>query len=270
MALGLGIAGGTLGTAASQIMPWSPSAGKALAFCAAAAIGCVPVLSRGNRAKKIQDWTRLRSVSEALKNEVYLYLAKVTPYDTGNVQRTLLERSGRIRADAADLLGSTEGLLPVARRLPAVSDAASYAEVRLKGQLTGYYRPKAREMNRLLGRVQRVEILLGIAGALLAAAAGTWEVGQLAAWVAVTATVGAAVSAHSSAAKYAYQQTEFSRTADELQRILDTWELDRANGVQDDNAFVERCEHVISVLNDTWMVKWASDTESVLPDEGLQ
>jgi conflict system pore-forming effector with SLATT domain len=82
-----------------------------------------------------------------------------------------------------------------------------------------------------------------------------------AAWVAVTATLAAALSAHAQAAKYEYQQVEFVRTADQLERLRRRWEREAGQGPREpasEDRFVNDCKQVISVLNDAWMAKWNS------------
>jgi hypothetical protein len=51
---------------------------------------------------------------------------------------------------------------------------------------------------------------------------------------------------------------EFSRTAAELERLLARHAVGEQSPETDD-AFVRRCEHVISTQNEAWMTKWASD-----------
>ncbi|MEV0440602.1 DUF4231 domain-containing protein [Streptomyces spectabilis] len=255
-ALMLGIAAAVLGTAASQAMDESRTAGKTLAFAAAVAASLVPLSMGRAGPTQVRNWTRLRSMSEAVKNEVYVCLAGVAPYRGDDPSATLRERVDPLRRDASDLLPCIEGITSVPRVPPAVADVDSYVDLRLKQQIDDYYRPKSAEMGRRLALVRRTEISLGCAGAVLGALSGVFEVGEAAAWVAVAATVGTAVGAHSIASRYAYQQIEFTRTADELERLLLSWQTQDRRTVQSDDTFIRHCEEVISVLNDSWMVRW--------------
>ncbi|WP_189863346.1 DUF4231 domain-containing protein [Streptomyces poonensis] len=254
-ALILGIVSAVLGTAAAQTMQVHAALGKSLAFGAALSAGLVPLAAGRAGAPAVRNWTRLRSMSEALKSEVYVCLAGVAPYRDADRRRVLAARVERLFGEAADLAAYTTGVEPLERALPAVSDVTSYSELRLSRQMTEYYRPKASEMARKTSVVRRAEIALGALAAVLGALAGAFGVAQAAAWVAVAVTAGAAVSAHGVAAKYAFQQTEFTRTAAELQRILEGREVAEGG----DAAFVRRCERVMSVLNDSWMVKWTAE-----------
>jgi hypothetical protein len=260
-ALLCGVLAAVLGAGAAQIGGGHPSAARWTAFAAAAAAGAVPLLNGQVGRRQVQDWTRLRSTSEAYKTEVYSYLAGVGPYRSAADAPALLRSTvDGIRAEAADLLPHVAGIaLDPSRPLPAVSDVDSYVEVRLRGQITGYYRPRAAWMHRRLVAVRRAELVLGALGVLLAAGSGAFHVEQMAAWVAVVSTVAATLVAYATAAKYEYQELEFLRTASELERLLAEWEMSADHGPPAQDALVSRCEHVISVLNDTWMVKWTSE-----------
>jgi Protein of unknown function (DUF4231) len=65
-ALALTVGGAVLATLATRLPATQATASSVLAITAAVAVGLVPVL---------RDWTRARSVSEALKSEIYWYLA---------------------------------------------------------------------------------------------------------------------------------------------------------------------------------------------------
>ncbi|MEW2458507.1 DUF4231 domain-containing protein [Streptomyces albus] len=187
--------------------------GRVLAFAAAVAAGCVPLMGQRGGPEKVSDWTRLRAVSEALKTESYVYLAGVGSYR--GIERAgelLRARTDKFVADGSDLLRHTTGVTAVARSVPEVRDIASYVEHRLRQQLEGYYRPRAAYLHRKVQLHERGEFALGALGAMLAAVTAAWGVDQVAAWVAVVASIGVAVTAHALAQRYAYQQLEFART----------------------------------------------------------
>ncbi|MDT0442249.1 DUF4231 domain-containing protein [Streptomyces johnsoniae] len=258
-ALALGIAAAVFGTAAAQLMGWSQLLGGALAFGAALAAGVTPLLAGRAGPAAIERWTRLRSVSEAMKNEGYAFLAGVSSYRGAGATEALRRRVEELRAEASELLPETLGLRPVPRVPPPVTDVGSYLEHRLLRQIDGYYRPRAELMRRRLVLVRRAELALGIAGAALGALAGAFGAEQAAAWVAVTATVAATLSAHSLAAKYQSQQVVFVRAADALRRLLDEWSAGRAaRGPDAEDAFVRRCEAAIAGVNEEWVTKWTA------------
>ncbi|MGX5211093.1 DUF4231 domain-containing protein [Streptomyces violaceus] len=259
-ALLCGVLTAVLGTAAAQAGSAHPHAAQWLAFGAAVAAGAVPVLNGQVGQRQIQDWTRLRSVSEAFKAEVYAFLAGVGRYRTPDAADQLHSATSDIRQDAADLLHHLADVPVVSSRpLPDVHDVNSYLQVRVRGQIDGYYRARAAGMRTRLRTVRWVQLALGALAVLLGAGSGAFHAEQAAAWVAVVSTVSAVVIAYSTSAKYEYQELEFLRTADELERILADWELSTDRTEQAEDNLIGRCEQVISVLNDTWMVKWTSE-----------
>ncbi|WP_277441833.1 DUF4231 domain-containing protein [Streptomyces sp. SPB162] len=258
-ALVLGITAGTSGTLASEIIGSHVTAGKILAFVAAVAAAGVPLVGRCYATDRVRDWSRLRSVSETIKSELYSCLAGAAPYDQTGADAELTGRLERIRAEGRDLLHYLDGLTAVPRPLPEVTDIASYVRIRLKGQVETYYRPRFRLMARRSSSVRRAEQSLGAAGALLAALAGVTGLSWPGQWVAVSAMIALAVTAHGSAAKYDYQQMEFSRTAAELELLYRSYERSGDVSSTANSALVARCEAVISVQNDGWMVKWSTD-----------
>lgn len=253
LALTLAVLGAVL--SASTIAVGLDSAiGKMLAFMSAAAVGLAGIVRGRTSANAVQSWTRARSVSEAIKSEVFTHLA------CRGAEDTLDERVTEMERDASDLLRYKAAAVPRRRPLPEVHDVESYLSVRVRGQIHGYYRRRAHDLDRKAVLVRRVELALGIAGAVLAAAAGTWETEALVIWVPVGTTVAGAVSAHAAAARYEYLTIEYLRTASELERLASR--RGTAAGLSDDD-LVATAERVISIQNEGWMAKLASgDTDS--------
>jgi hypothetical protein len=263
VALGLTIAGAVLATLAVQIAELSSVAGKALALAGAVAVGLVPVVRGRFSSRVVQDWTRARSTSEALKSEVFMYLAGTGRYHDTDRDHQLEDQVEAIERDTGDLLLNTAGVQPVARALPAVGDVDSYVEQRVTGQIDGYYRPQAARQQRRLGWVRQAEFVLGGVGAVLAAVGATWELSSATVWVPVLTTVAAALTAHTAAARYEYLLVEYLRTAAELERLRSRYLSSAGRGGSEsiEDEFVEACEHVISVQNEGWMAKLTSSDQ---------
>jgi hypothetical protein len=243
-ALALAIAGAVLSTAGAAV-GLGTVLGKALAFASAACIGLAGLIQARVGAKAVQDWTRARSVSEAIKSEVYLALAGFGAADLDDEVR-------RVAEEAHDLAEHRVGVSPAKRDLPAVNDVASYLSERVDDQITGFYEKRAVQLKAKLKLFRRIEIGLATVGVLLGAAAGTWEIDTLAVWVPVTTTIGAAVAAHAAAERYSYLLVEYLRTADELHRIRDR----RGSAATlTDEQLVRRAEEIISIQNQGWMAK---------------
>lgn len=243
-ALGLAVAGAVLSTSAASV-GLDTGLGKALAFLSAACVGCAAIAQTSAGPKAVQEWTRARAASEAIKSDVYLTLAGFGPDDLDTAVQL-------INDDAADLHQHRAGLNPKVRTLPSVHDVPSYLDERVNGQIEHYYEKRVRRLKATLQRLRWSGTGLAVIGVLLGAAAGTWEIDGLAVWVPVTTTVGAAVVAHAAAERYSYLLIEFSRTADELRRIRER--RGAAAGLSDER-LVQRAEQVISIQNNGWLAK---------------
>jgi hypothetical protein len=192
-----------------------------------------------------------------MKADLYTFLAGVAPFRGVDADRVLLDRMERLLVDAAGMAKYVAGIDPVQRPLPAVHDVGSYITVRLAEQIAGYYRPKARQMRQRASVIRRLELGIGVVGAALAVLTAVFQIREASAWVGVATTITAALTAHAAAARYEYQQLEYTRTADELDRLR----LLRADNALDDK-FVAACEHVISIQNEGWMAKLTMDDEA--------
>lgn len=255
-ALALTIAGAVLGTASAELLGAAAVPGRILAACSCVALALASYVIASAGPQVVRDWTRARSVSEALKADVYCYLAGAGPFRGEDREATALRRLEELTEPAGDLLKHVAAIEPVARELPPVHDVESYAKVRVLGQLEEYYRPKARTMAGRVSWGRRVEVGLGALAAALGAVVAVFPAAAVSAWIGVVTTVATAITAHVAAGRYEHQQIEFTRTADELERLLA-----RRPGHLDDDAFVQACERVISIENEGWMAKLGMDDE---------
>ncbi|MFG3267213.1 MULTISPECIES: DUF4231 domain-containing protein [Streptomyces] len=253
------VAAGVFGVAASQLLGSYVELGRLCSFLALLAAGAAPLAARGAAPERVREWTRLRSVSEELKSQVYVYLARLAPYRQPDRDTELQRRADAVQAEAAGLAAAIRGIRPADRPLPPVTDPAGYVSGRLRGQLDGFYRPKAQEMGRRARRVERCGVALAALSALLGATAGAFAAQQAAAWIPVVAVISASVVSHGASARYVALEVEYSRTAGELERILRWWDrLAPASDAEADR-LAERTEHVVSVQNEGWMAKWTAD-----------
>lgn len=264
--LALTLVGAVFGTVAAQL--GDQVAGRVCAAAAAVTLALVTVTARGMSRTAFHRWTRARSVAEAIKGDIYTYLSGVTPFRGDDHAEVLLRRHESLMAEAADLVRHTAGFSPRERPVPDISDINSYAQVRARSQIDRYYRPKALEMFRRTRRLTVLETGLAAVSAVLAAIASVFPAAGMMSWIAVLTTASAAVTAHMGASRYDYQQIEFTRTADELARLLAWRGAKEANGTAGeavDDEFVEACERIISIQNEAWMVRMESATESTEP-----
>ncbi len=251
------VLGAILATAASALAASASGPSRALAVAAAVAVGVAPLFRSRCTGTALQHWTRARSVSEALKSEVYQWLARSGEYRGEDRDVRLREIGDFVARLGSDLLRHTVPVRAKQRGLPDVDDAASYFRVRVAGQIEGYYQPRAVELRRTLRRLAMTQIGLTVSGIVLSATVATYPELGLGGWVAVAMTIGAAVSAYSAAGRLEYQLVEYLRTADELRRILrNSAEATTAAGT---DALIRDSERVISIQNEGWMAKLAAD-----------
>lgn len=258
-ALSLTVGGAALATLATRLSATQTAASSALAITAAVSVGLVPVLRPWFTGRVLRDWTRARSVSEALKGEIYLYLARAGDYKGEDRDRQLRETTDRAQQQGADLLRYSIATLPVQRALPKVNDYTSYLSVRVDGQIDDYYRPRARNLQQRLHQYRGVELALAVVGVVLGALAASRAEWGLGAWIAVVTTISAAIAAHVGAIRYEYQLIEYLRTADELKRLRR--EAAVATSPTAVDQLVIRCERVISIQNEAWMAKLSAPPE---------
>lgn len=260
VAFGLTAAGAVLATAATQVTQISQPGGRVLAALAAVCVGLLPLVLKQVGADRLAAWTRARAVSEAIKAEVYAFLAGAGGYRHGDPAATLRERVEAVVADADDLSAYTLGVAPAARQLPAVHDVDSYLTLRVIDQIEGYYRPAGLRIRGQLRLLRGVAAGLAVVGVLLAAAAATYGSAGAATWVPTITTLTAAVSTHAAANRYDYLLLEYTRTAAQLDRLRQMWvatpEVWADPAAQD--RLVTDCEQVISIQNDAWMAKHSS------------
>ncbi len=214
------------------------------------------VLSKG----AFQNWTRARSASEALKQEVYEYLTGTGTYrDASGRDRALDAATAGIVERVADL----GEIVPLgdARRRPAPEpmDPATYLQDRVKSQLENYYRPKAAVMARRERALRRWEwILAGVAVlAVVVTAAAGWS--SAIGWIGVVTTTSGSLLAHREAERYEYLAISYTVTAKRLEAVHAHWLAainDHTLHPAEEDRLVTEAEDAISVENQAWMATW--------------
>lgn len=256
--LGLTVAAAAMALAGSQLKAVSLPPSIALAVVAALALAAAGLLRGRQNVEQVRRWTRARSVSEAIKTEVFTFLTRSGTYSTPDRERRLEAEVQRLQREAGDLHRYTEGLQAKDRPLPAVHDVDSYLEVRVRqSQLDGYYEPKARLLRERLRVMKAVEVTLALVAAGLAAVAAISP--SVGAWAAVVTTAGVAVATYVASERYEFLWIEYSRTASELCRLVDRRTAADGRPLSD-SELVSECEQVISVQNQAWMAKWGEES----------
>jgi hypothetical protein len=261
----LGVAGAAAATMAATCFADAPNwrTGFAAAGAVFIAVGTF-VAARLLTVDALRAWTRARSVSEAIKTEVYTFRANAIPYADSNAADVLLEKTSALQVPARDLeryVADTK----VGDGSPPPPLGPDYVAKRVEQQIEGYYRRKARQYSLRLTVFRTVEFLLGLAGTALGALATYFSAQHTsqgfattsAAWVAVITTLGAAVATHVVASRYDFLVMSYYGTARRLEDLVNDWRIKGdASDVNRWSAFVKACEDAISVENESWLAKW--------------
>jgi hypothetical protein len=143
----LTVAAAALALAGSQLKGTSFAASLALGIVAAVALAGVGLLRGQTNTEQVRRWTRARSVSEAIKTEVYTFLSGEGRYEGADGENRLEAEIQRLEHEAADLAPFSRGIQPAARSLPPVHDLDSYLKYRVRdSQLRDYYDKNAKEL----------------------------------------------------------------------------------------------------------------------------
>jgi len=261
----LAISGAILATLSTQL-----SAGffnKLSAWLSVALLAVIPIITtRKLSAQQTRTWTRLRSVSEALKSEIFTYLAQAAPYDgpaknPGKILRDNIKKFENRAEDLASLLLITTP----SSTLPNFESPKDYIKLRLTDQID-WYENKARIYIRKVEKLRKFEFGLVVTAALLAAtsAAGFGSLSiscqsiNLGVWVAVMTTIGGTLSAHIAASRYDHLVTNYSATAFQLNHFVQDRSVSDNDVIPSPewSNFVRKCEDVFSKENESWMAKW--------------
>jgi hypothetical protein len=264
--LGLVIAGAVLETLAGQLAGaggTSLAASRMAAAAGAIAIALAGALqARSRSAQNVTRWTRARSASEALKEQVFRYLTCTGAYQAPEPEAALREAVNDIIDKVRDLEALAATVQVPSREPPVALDLDSYVNARVEEQIDGYYRPRAKELAARRDTWRRAQTTLLFIGAALSALVAFLPNAGLANWVAVLTTVAGAFAAHIEAARYDYLVVGYRSTARRLEALRDEWRdaLSRRSLSPDERTdFVNRCEEAISVENQAWMAEWARD-----------
>lgn len=257
LVLGLVVAAAVLGASSAHAESGHPGPARWLAVTAAVAVAVTPLARRGSAADAVEAWVRMRALSEALKADVYLFLAGAGPFTGPDREALLRDRVDELLDTARDLSGYTLAFTPRTRPLPAVTGPESYFTERVDRQVREYFRPGAVKASRRLERSRRAELFLSLGAAVLAGI-GASGVAAATVWVGVLTTVAAAVTAHLASTRLEFLHLEYARVAGELARLRA-----RANDPGADLPdLIARCEQVIATQNSTWVAKWTADDAS--------
>ncbi|TFG50129.1 MAG: DUF4231 domain-containing protein [Anaerolineales bacterium] len=202
-----------------------------------------------------KSWIRSRSTAEALKSEIFQFLANVPPYDTNKKSEKLLENVEGMLEEVEDL--PTETISKEQKRKGLMTEdltVEKYIQNRVNDQINNYYTPRADELKQKMEQHKKIGLSLGIIAIFFGAASST---GWTAGWIAVISTIAASITAFVYAGRYQYLIISYQKTGDRLERLRSSWESRGKTETDTDerNEFIRECERMISIENSGWMAE---------------
>jgi hypothetical protein len=241
---------------------------RVLSGISVVALGAAAALAARSGSKQVQNWIRARSVSEALKQEAFLFMTRAKPYADNSPETTLSLHMKDILDKAKDLSVLAATITPRPREIPKIDSPQDYVQQRVTGQIEQFYLPKAQRLGKRLKLFQGAAATLTTAAAVLSGAAGFFQAEWIGSWVAVATTISAALVAHAAAARYQTDVISYFSTANQLtslrDQFLDAQKRNAADATTYDR-FVRQCEEVISIENQGWMANWQKPTDPPPP-----
>jgi nitrate/nitrite transporter NarK len=262
--LQLSIGGAILATASEQMARFFPAGAqgtqnvlyltaKSIGVLGAVAVTLAAYFSRNAQGdNRVRTWIRCRSAAESLKSGLFLYRARVDPFDGVDRAAQLSQRIEKTIADLKDV----EPRHPEAKPMPSLSTltVAQYIQERVKDQIEWYNR-RARELQAKADSLRTItSVLAGVSALLTLASAVT----QLSLWVPVIATISASITAHLKSQQYQMLIATYSATALRLNLLCGNWESSGKTDADtvDRNSFIKKAEETMSAENGSWSALW--------------
>jgi hypothetical protein len=218
------------------------------------------ILKRGATAEHIKTWTRTRAAAEALKAQLYRFLAGGLPYGAERPPELLLSKRDEVVDGVKDINPIME---PQVKGLPELLTVEGYIDQRVQGQ-EKFFNNKSVKLKKQADRFNSIVFILGLIAAALGAV--TTFLGHLASligpWVAVITTAGAAVAAHAAAERYTTLATTYSATAGRLKSLREKFSIDtNRNAPERIEQFISDCEEALSAENGGWVAEWSREPD---------
>jgi SMODS and SLOG-associating 2TM effector domain 1/Protein of unknown function (DUF4231) len=240
---------GALSGAVAAVTIWPHAVTTTAATIAVLALTAAgAVQKRWLTGQELNRWATARAASEAVKSEVYRYLAEVGPYVGPDRDTALAKAVDDAQAPAQDLLVDLHTVTADDRPLPPVRDLNSYVEERAVAQ-ANWHRDRIRQHQKAASRIRAAELAATAIAAVLSALTAA-SVINLAAWVSAATTIAAAFAAHLAATRHDRIAGSYAATAERLDRLLQR--LPANPDPVASTAFVDAVEQVLTAQNEGW------------------
>ena len=268
--LRLAIAGAILATLGQQIMPFAPNEGNLwILYSGPGILGAAVIVlatyfsSQALGENRERIWIKCRSAAESIKSALILYRASVRPFDGLDRGAQLRQRVDKILQEVKEI----ELRQPQSESAPALNPLTieEYIVARVDDQIN-WYQQRAREYQKKSDGFRRYIFGLGAMSVLLGLASA---INAVSAWIAVIATITAALMAHMKNQRYQSLIAMYSATALRLGLLKSEWaESRKTDGDKADrDAFIQRCEETMALENGAWVTQWSEHISRTTPSQ---
>jgi SMODS and SLOG-associating 2TM effector domain 1/Protein of unknown function (DUF4231) len=240
---------GALAGAVAAVTTWpQPLTQTAAAVAALAAAAAGAVQKRWLTGQELSRRATARAASEAVKAEVYRYLAGVGPYARADRDEVLATALDEAQAPARNLLVDLHSGHADDKPLPAVHDLPSYVENRARAQ-ADWHRDRIGQHQRTASRIRAAELTATAVAAVVSALTAVGIV-ELAALVGAATTTAAAFAAHLAATRHDRIAGSYAVTAEQLDQLIHRLPADPDPATA--AAFVDAVERILLAQNQGW------------------
>jgi hypothetical protein len=240
---------GALAGAVAAVANWpQPITQAAAAVAALAAATAGAVQKRWLTGQELSRWATARAAAEAVKTEVYRYLASVGPYARADRDTVLASALDEAQAPAHDLLADLHGVHADDKPLPTVHNLPTYVEKRARAQ-ADWHRGRIGQHKKAASRIRAAELTATAVAAVVSALTAAGIV-DLAALIGAATTTAAAFAAHLAATRHDRIAGSYAITAEQLDRFVQRLPADPDPATA--AAFVDNVEQVLLNQNQGW------------------
>jgi hypothetical protein len=216
--------------------------------------------------EQVREWAQARSASEALKTEIFRFLAGARPYGVGRNAQALANRAQEIRSKIQNLNVDAANVtaMPQGRPNRAIT-ADEYIAMRVNDQ-ANWFRRNARSNSAAAIGFRNAQFVMALAAGIIGfLAGGSIPLGvsgfpSLGPWVAVVTTIGAAVASYLVAERFQEQAITYFAAARRLDGIRARWTDSQEPKTPDRYAaLVEASEGAISAASEAWLADWSRE-----------
>jgi hypothetical protein len=258
----LSLAGGAICVVSHEVVSWygkvSPSwLPAATGFVGSALLAVSAYLTTALLdPSNVQEWTRARAIAEAIKAQCFLFAVGMPPYQdrTAGVA-SLNDKINELSSDTIGIKVDPVSTDEDAAHPRQPIDIDTYVKTRTIGQRDWLHK-NALLLSDADKRWRNVGIGLAVLSIVLGLIGSSFGTLRLNAWVPVVTTATASVTSYAAGGRFQTMAMFYRASAFQLDRLL-------ADGP--DLKLVERCEAILSRVNQSWMAEWSKQALSTAP-----